>query len=98
MKFTQRVYSLVKNIPRGKVTTYKEIAKALNSRAYRAVGTALRKNYSKDIPCHRVIKTDGFIGNYNKGIKTKIALLTKEGLKISKKKIKNRKAVFTFKQ
>ena len=44
MKFSDRVYKIIKKIPKGKVSTYKAVAEALNSKAYRAVGTALNKN------------------------------------------------------
>jgi O-6-methylguanine DNA methyltransferase len=58
-------------------------------RAWRAVGNILNKNRDLKIPCHRVIRSDGKIGGYNRGIKKKIALLKKEGVKI-----KNKKAIF----
>jgi len=76
-KFQQRVYALVKKIPRGKTTTYKAIAKKLKT-SPRAVGQALNKNYNPKIPCHRVIKSDNTPGGYNRGIKKKIELLKKE--------------------
>lgn len=49
--FSERVYDLVKNVPKGRVTTYKEIARALNVKAYRGVGQAMRKNpYAPEVP------------------------------------------------
>ncbi|MEK6926374.1 MAG: MGMT family protein [Nanoarchaeota archaeon] len=55
MNFTQKVYHLVSKIPKGKVSTYKGIAKALNSKAYRAVGTAMNKNpYGYPIPSETI--------------------------------------------
>ncbi len=70
--FQKRVYDIVKKIPRGKVLSYKEIAKLTgSSRAWRAVGNILNKNRDPKIPCHRVIKSDGKIGGYNKGVKKK---------------------------
>ena len=80
-KFQNKVYEIVKKIPRGKVMTYKEIAKAINRpRAYRAVGNALNKSASwrTDIPCHRVIRSNGSPGGYRKGTKKKIELLKNE--------------------
>ena len=79
--FTLRVYAVVAKIPRGKVMTYKQVAaKAGNSGAARAVGTLMAKNYDPKIPCHRVIRSDGKIGNYNRGgQKKKLALLKQEG-------------------
>jgi O-6-methylguanine DNA methyltransferase len=78
-KFSEKVLSIVENIPRGKVLTYKQVAHlAGNPKAYRAVGNILNKNYDKKIPCHRVIRSDGKIGGYNRGAKLKLALLKKE--------------------
>jgi len=48
--------------------------------AYRAVGNILNKNYDKSIPCHRVVRSDGKIGGYNRGRENKIRLLKKEGV------------------
>jgi len=77
------VYQAVRKIPRGKVRTYKEIARIVgHPRAYRAVGSALNKNPYRNVPCHRVVRTDGSIGGYANGTKKKIALLRKEGVKI----------------
>jgi len=55
-------------IPRGKTMTYKQVAgKAGNLGAARAVGTLMSKNYNEKIPCHRVIRSDGKVGDYNRG-------------------------------
>lgn len=80
--FTEHVYAVVRNIPRGEVMTYKEVAlKVGRPGAYRAVGTALSRNIDKTVPCHRVIKSDGSVGGYN-GLKgKKESLLEKEGYK-----------------
>ncbi len=78
--FTLRVHAVVRSIPRGQVLTYKEVAKrALRPRAFRAVGTILNKNYDPSIPCHRVIRSDGKTGGYNRGAARKKAILKKEG-------------------
>ena len=54
--FAQRIYFQLKKVPKGKVTTYKALAENLNSKAYRAVGTAMKNNpYAPTIPCHRVV-------------------------------------------
>ena len=80
--FTKKVLNAVRKIRRGKTATYKEIARlAGNPHAYRAVGNILNKNYSPEIPCHRVIRSDGEIGGYNRGAKKKLALLKIEKLK-----------------
>jgi len=61
--------------------TYKEVAAAAGSpRAYRGVGTLMSKNYNPKIPCHRVVRSDGKIGDYNRGgMHRKIKLLREEG-------------------
>jgi len=88
ISFQKRVYKIVKKIPKGKVLTYKAIARlARKPRAWRAVGNILNKNRNPKIPCHRVIRSDGKIGGYNRGIKKKIALLKREGVKIKNKKV-----------
>ncbi|MBW2980096.1 MGMT family protein [Candidatus Woesearchaeota archaeon] len=89
-KFQESVYKLLKRIPKGRVTTYKEIARALGRRGqiYRAVGRALHDNKTPIvIPCHRVVASDSSIGGYSRGIKKKTALLKKEGVGIKNNKI-----------
>lgn len=82
--FQEKVFQVVKKIPLGEFLTYKAVAKlAGKPRAWRAVGNILNKNKDPKIPCHRVIKSNGKIGGYKYGIKKKIALLKKEGLKIN---------------
>ncbi|MBP6854824.1 MAG: MGMT family protein [Candidatus Pacebacteria bacterium] len=79
-KFKDRVYRVVKNIPKGKVLTYKQVAELSGSPlAYRAVGTILSNNYNPLVPCHRVIKSNGDLGEYNRGKNKKVVLLKKEG-------------------
>lgn len=86
--FAEKVYDLCKRIPRGKVSTYKEIGHALGRKGqvYRAVGVALKNNpHAPIVPCHRVVASDGSIGGFNgqtKGpmIAKKINLLRKEGV------------------
>lgn len=88
--FSQKCYELLLKIPKGKVTTYKEMAHALNTRAYRAVGNAMNKNpHPITVPCHRVVGSKGELTGYNGGLPKKIALLKKEGLKIKNNKIQN---------
>lgn len=80
-KFQEKIYNVVKRIPKGKVLTYKEVARlAGRPKAYRAVGNALNKNpFAPAVPCHRVIRSDGRIGGYAQGTKTKTKILRKEG-------------------
>lgn len=78
--FSEKVLSIVKNISEGEVLTYKEVAERADSpNAFRAVGNILNKNKNPNIPCHRVIRSDGDIGGYNKGKIKKYTLLKKEG-------------------
>lgn len=97
--FTRKVLSIVAKIPAGKVMTYLQVAKkAGSSRAYRAVGSILSRNYRdrysqlpmvefEPIPCHRVIRTDGHVGEYALGQVAKEKLLSAEGQVIDKHKI-----------
>ncbi len=79
--FTEKVYDVVRQIPKGTVSSYKEVAEKMgNPKAYRAVGAALKKNFDPQIPCHRVIKSDGQIGQYNRGVRRKIQILRQEGV------------------
>lgn len=78
--FKQKVFEVVKKIPKGKTLTYKEVARRAGSAgAARAVGSVLRTNYDPKIPCHRVIGSDGKMHGYNRGVQNKIKLLKKEG-------------------
>ena len=78
--FTEKVLKVVNKIPKGKVLTYKEVAKrAGNIKASRAVGNILHNNHDPKIPCHRIIKSDGNLGGYNRGSKNKIKILKSEG-------------------
>lgn len=79
--FQEKVYKVVSKIPKGKVMTYAEVARAAGfPRAWRAVGSALNKNPDPaSVPCHRVIKSNGEVGGYRGGTKKKEALLKKEG-------------------
>ncbi|MFA4871815.1 MAG: MGMT family protein [Patescibacteria group bacterium] len=77
--FKNKVLSVVAKIPKGKIITYQQVAeKAGRPRAYRAVGNILSKNFDPKIPCHRVIRSDGKIGGYNRGHFNKIKILKSE--------------------
>ena len=81
MDFKTAVYDVVRQIPAGKTLTYKEVAQLAGSpRAYRAVGNILTQNYDPFIPCHRVIRSDGKTGGYNRGPDLKMEKLTQEKL------------------
>ena len=67
-RFSERVYAIVAKIPKGKVMTYKQVAaKAGSPHAARAVGNLMKNNYNPKIPCHRVVRSDGNMGDYNRG-------------------------------
>ena len=85
-RFQLKVWAYLSKIPRGRVKTYSQVAKAIGKPlAVRAVANAIGKNpYAPKIPCHRVIRSDGSLGGYSGrgGIKTKRFLLKKEGIKL----------------
>lgn len=77
--FRASVFSVVRAIPLGETLTYKDVAiRAGRPRACRAVGTVLSTNRDPEIPCHRVIRSDGTYGGYNRGAVKKKTLLEKE--------------------
>ncbi len=79
LNFSERVYAVVAKIQAGKTMTYKQVATAAGKPlAARAVGTLMSKNYNPAIPCHRVIRSDGKIGNYNRGGPSRKAELLEE--------------------
>ncbi|OGZ27701.1 MAG: hypothetical protein A2365_03595 [Candidatus Nealsonbacteria bacterium RIFOXYB1_FULL_40_15] len=83
MNFKEKVFEEVKKIKKGETASYKEVAKkAGRPRAWRAVGNILKKNYNLEIPCHRVIKSSGIPGGYNRGKENKIKLLKEENDKL----------------
>lgn len=88
----QKVYKLLKQIPKGKVTTYKEIAKKLNTKGYQAIGQILKINPDPvGCPCYKVVKSDGSISGYHGNVKSniqkKIKSLENDGIKIKNGKI-----------
>lgn len=103
--FNERIYNLLKRVPKGKVTTYRILAEAAGTKAYRTVGQAMRCNpFSPIVPCHRVVKSDGSIGGFSgnlnpksKEVKRKIKMLKKEGIKIKDNRIFDfEKVLFKF--
>jgi len=78
--FKKKVFSIVKRIPAGSVLTYKEVAiKAGRPKASRGVGAVLKTNFDPAIPCHRVVRSDGKPGGYNRGLSRKLEILKQEG-------------------
>ncbi len=99
----EKTYKLLKKVPKGRVTTYKALAKALHTKAYRAIGQFMRTNpYAPRVPCHRVVASDGTIGGFmghtsGKEIERKIRMLRSEGIGVTGKKINDfKKILFTF--
>lgn len=79
MSFKEEVLKVVAKIPSGQTLSYQEVVQQAGwPRAYRAVGNILRQNSNTRIPCHRVIRSDGRPGGYNRGPQLKARLLKKE--------------------
>ena len=103
MRFEEKVWNLMKKIPKGKVTTYGLIARKLKTRAYRAVGNACRRNpYAPRVPCHRVVRSDGTLGGFGgktsgNTIENKTRLLRKEKVNVKNGRIVDfEKILFKF--
>jgi methylated-DNA-[protein]-cysteine S-methyltransferase len=98
MNFNEKCYRILKKVPKGKVTTYKEISKAIGSpKAARAVGNAMNKNpYAPGVPCHRVVCSDGKVGGFASGSVKKIEMLKKEGIEIADGKVDLSKFLHKF--
>lgn len=102
MNFSDKVYHLCKQIPKGKVSTYRDMAKALNTKAYQAIGQALKKNpYAPDVPCHRVLASNGSLCGFRgkregREIKEKKTLLENEGVTVVENKVDLKKYLHTF--
>lgn len=95
MNFQDKILAITRTIPKGKITTYKHIAHALHTRAYRLVGICLARNPQLvKTPCHRVINSDGRIGGYAGLPEKKKALLESEGIIIENGKIDLKKYLF----
>jgi methylated-DNA-[protein]-cysteine S-methyltransferase len=100
--FNEKIYLLLKKVPKGRVTTYKILAEKLGTKAYRAVGQAMRRNpYSPQVPCHRVVCSSGFIGGFSgsiepnsREVRKKITLLKSEGVEVRNNKINLNKFLF----
>jgi methylated-DNA-[protein]-cysteine S-methyltransferase len=99
MGFSEKIWQLCKKVPKGKVTTYKLLAEAAGTKAYRAVGNALNKNpygilncgsdSNKMVPCHRVVGGNGDLVGFAHGLKKKAELLRKEGIRMKNWKIED---------
>ena len=96
--FNEQCYEALMKVPSGKVTTYKDLANALGTRAYRAVGNAMNKNphNTKKVPCHRVINSNGDVGGYAWQPELKRQKLKEEGITIKDDKIDLKKYRYSF--
>src|SRR5580765_6461492 len=81
MSFNEKVWAMTARIPRGKVATYADVASALGSKGFRAVGNALNRNpYAPAVPCHRVVGSNGSLTGFAGGIEKKRKMLAREGV------------------
>lgn len=91
--FQEKVYAALRKVPKGKVTTYALLGKAVGCGSAQAIGQAMRCNpYAPQVPCHRVVASGGNIGGFmgersGKAIAKKIALLKREGVRMEKRKV-----------
>jgi len=99
LKTEEKIYEKLLQVPSGYVTTYGDLAKAINLKnGQRIVGQIMKKNpFPVIIPCHRVVKSDGTVGGFAYGIEIKKHMLLKEGLKINNNKLSDfKKNLFRF--
>jgi len=97
--FDERCYDVLRKVPKGKVTTYGAIAKALKSKGYRAVGNAMNKNpYSPEVACHRVVGSNGRMTGFATGVDKKIKMLRKEGVEVVNGKVDLGRFGFNFRR
>jgi methylated-DNA-[protein]-cysteine S-methyltransferase len=88
MSFNEKVWALTSRIPKGKVTTYAAIARKLNTKAYRAVGNAMNRNpYAPQVPCHRVVGSNGSLTGFAQGLEKKRQMLESEGVEVRKQRV-----------
>jgi len=99
--FNEKCYEILRKVPKGKVTTYKILAEKLGTKAYRQVGRAMNKNphsffNNGDVPCHRVIGSNGKLVGFAHGLRKKSQMLKSEGIEIKKGKVDLKKYSFDF--
>ena len=100
--FQKRVYAALEQVPRGRVTTYKQLAACIGCRSCHAVGQALKHNpYAPQVPCHRVIASDltpgGFMGRHGGAVlRHKLLLLAEEGVPFHAGKLAEPSRIFVF--
>jgi O-6-methylguanine DNA methyltransferase len=96
MNIQDYTYRLVRQIPAGRVSTYGAVAEALGNKGYaRAVGKYMNKNPDADsMPCFKIVKSDGSLGGFGRGVDDKIRRLTEDGINVKNGKIINFEKVF----
>jgi O-6-methylguanine DNA methyltransferase len=88
MSFQQKVWAITAQIPRGRVMTYGDVARRLNTTGFRAVGGALHRNpYAPQVPCHRVVGSDGRLTGFAHGLPKKRQMLEAEGVQFSGQRV-----------
>jgi len=89
LNLDEKIYKKLLQVPKGQITTYGELAKAVGLKnGQRAVGKMMNKNpYPVIIPCHRVVMSTGKIGGYAYGENVKTKMLNDEGIEIQNGKI-----------
>ena len=101
-RLSDRVYALLCRIPRGRVVTYGELARAAGCKSPRAIGQILRRNpHAPQVPCHRVIRSDLTLGGYSgatagEWIDRKISLLRREGVFFERGKLRDAGCLWKF--
>jgi methylated-DNA-[protein]-cysteine S-methyltransferase len=86
--FNEKCYDLLGRVPGGRVTSYGEIARALGSRGFRAVGNAMNNNlYAPEVACHRVVRSNGEVGGFVSGTEDKVRMLKVEGVDVVSGKV-----------
>jgi len=101
-EFANKVYQKLKQVPVGRVTTYKLLAAAVGCKSSRAVGQALRRNpFAPKVPCHRVIRSDLTIGGFKgkttgPALNDKLALLRQEGLEFKDGSLLDSDKIYRF--
>lgn len=89
MSLEKKIYKKLLEVPKGQITTYGELAKAVGLKnGQRAVGKIMNKNpYPVIIPCHRVVMSNRKVGGYAYGEHIKTKMLNDEGIKTENGKI-----------
>ncbi|MDD2238133.1 MAG: MGMT family protein [Kiritimatiellae bacterium] len=100
--FQRKVYDRLREVPAGRVTTYRLLAEAVGCRSPRAVGQALKNNpFAPEVPCHRVIQSDLSVGGFfgcltGVEVRRKRKMLRTEGVDFVDGRLKDESQVFVF--